>query len=58
LAKEPERRWQSAADLAAELQWIIEEGSQTGVPASVVSRRKMRERLPRAMAVDVQPLIK
>src|SRR5262250_1472461 len=33
LMKEPERRWQSAADLAAELQWIVEAGSQNGVPA-------------------------
>jgi serine/threonine-protein kinase len=34
----------------AELQWIIEAGFQAGVPASVVSRRKMREPLPLAMA--------
>src|SRR5256886_6836916 len=33
LAKEVERRWQSAADLAGELQWIAEAGSQAGVPA-------------------------
>jgi len=26
LAKEPERRWQSAADLAGELQWVAESG--------------------------------
>jgi serine/threonine protein kinase/Tol biopolymer transport system component len=28
LAKEPEKRWQSAVDLASELQWIAEGGSQ------------------------------
>jgi serine/threonine protein kinase len=31
LMKEPERRWQSAADLAGELQWIGESASQTGI---------------------------
>ncbi len=30
LAKEPERRWQNAGDLASELQWIAESGSQAG----------------------------
>ena len=45
LAKEPERRWQSASDLAGELQWIAEAGSQAGVPAPIVSHRKVRERL-------------
>src|SRR6267143_1456344 len=42
LAKEVERRWQSAADLAGELQWIAEAGSQAGVPAPLVSHRKVR----------------
>jgi serine/threonine protein kinase len=45
LAKDPEDRWQNAADLAGELAWIREAGSQTGVPAPVVSRRRSRERL-------------
>jgi serine/threonine protein kinase len=45
LAKDPEERWQNAADLASELNWIREGGSQTGVPAPVVSRRRSRERL-------------
>src|SRR5512132_4377518 len=30
LAKDPEDRWQSAADLASELGWIRDSGSQTG----------------------------
>jgi Tol biopolymer transport system component len=45
LAKEPEKRWQSAADLAGELQWIAEAGSQAGMQAPVVMHRKVRERL-------------
>ena len=42
LAKEPERRWQSAADLGAELQWIVEESSQTGEPVLSILPRKLR----------------
>ncbi|HET7290948.1 MAG TPA: protein kinase, partial [Vicinamibacteria bacterium] len=45
LAKEPDERWQSAHDVAAELRWIAEAGSQAGAPAPVVSRRKNRERV-------------
>ena len=45
LAKDPEDRWQNAADLGSEVKWIAEGGSQTGVPAPVVSRRRSRERL-------------
>jgi Tol biopolymer transport system component len=46
LAKDPEDRWQSAADLGSELQWIGQ-GSQAGMPAplAVASRRRIRERL-------------
>src|SRR5579859_4011315 len=32
LAKDPEERWQTARDLALELKWIGEAGSQTAVP--------------------------
>jgi eukaryotic-like serine/threonine-protein kinase len=45
LEKELEKRWQSAADLAGELQWIAETGSQAGVPPPVISHRKARDRL-------------
>jgi len=45
LAKDPEERFQSAHDLKLQLQWIAEAGSQAGVPAPVVTRRKNRERL-------------
>ncbi len=45
LAKEPDDRWQTAHDLKAELKWIAEAGSQAGVVAPVVARRKSRERI-------------
>jgi Tol biopolymer transport system component len=45
LAKDPEERWQSAGDVAKELKWIAEAGSQAGAPAVVVSRGGNRERL-------------
>jgi eukaryotic-like serine/threonine-protein kinase len=44
LAKDPEERWQSAGDLASELRWISESGSQSGVavvPAPARSRREL-----------------
>jgi serine/threonine protein kinase/Tol biopolymer transport system component len=46
LAKDPEDRWQSAADIRRELQWIAE-GSAAGVaaPLRVASKRRNRERL-------------
>jgi serine/threonine protein kinase len=44
LMKEPERRWQSAADLAGELQWNAESGSQASTTAPGVSPHKLRER--------------
>src|SRR5580700_6993733 len=45
LAKEPERRWQSAADLAGEMQWIAEDGSQADGPVPEVPHGKLGERL-------------
>ncbi len=50
LAKEPERRWQAASDLCDELKWIAEGGSQAGVAAPVVARRRNRERIAWALA--------
>ncbi len=50
LAKDPEDRWQTARDLLLELKWVAEAGSQAGVPAPVVSQRKLRERLAWAAA--------
>jgi eukaryotic-like serine/threonine-protein kinase len=45
LEKSPDDRWQSAHDLASELRWISEAGSQAGVAVPVAVRRKTRERL-------------
>ncbi len=43
LAKEPADRWQTAGDLKRALQWIVDGGSQAGVPVTVSRRRKKRE---------------
>src|SRR5829696_8158129 len=43
LAKDPEDRWQSARDIASELQWVGQGGSKVGLPAMVSGRRKVRE---------------
>ncbi|HEX7707944.1 MAG TPA: protein kinase [Thermoanaerobaculia bacterium] len=45
LEKDPDDRWQSAHDVASELQWISEAGSQAGVAGPITHRRKSRERL-------------
>jgi Tol biopolymer transport system component len=45
LAKEAERRWQSAGDLARELEWTAESGSQASVSAAISAGSKTRERL-------------
>jgi Tol biopolymer transport system component len=45
LAKDPEDRWQTARDVAAELQWVGQGGSQVGLPAVVTVRRRTREGL-------------
>jgi len=37
LAKDPDERWQSASDLAAELRWIAEEGSRASVTVAEAS---------------------
>ncbi len=39
LAKDPDSRWQSAADVADELRWITEGGSRTGVSGPLRSAR-------------------
>jgi eukaryotic-like serine/threonine-protein kinase len=43
LAKDPEDRWQTARDVAAELQWVGQGGSKVGLPAVVSGRRRLRE---------------
>ncbi len=51
LAKDPEDRFQTAHDVKLQLQWVTEGGSQAGVAAPVVARRKNREKLAWAIAV-------
>ena len=51
LAKDPDARWQSAHDVAEELRWIGDAGSQAGVAAPVTARRKTRERLIAVIAI-------
>jgi serine/threonine protein kinase len=43
LAKDPEKRWQSAFDVAEELRWVSEAGSSAGVATKTLRRRKRRE---------------
>ncbi len=50
LAKDPDDRWQTAHDLKLQLEWLTEGGSQVGVPAPLVARRRIRERLAWALA--------
>ena len=50
LEKDPDERWQTAHDLLLELRWIAEAGSQAGVAAPVVMRRKRREMLAWVLA--------
>ncbi len=50
LAKDPDERWQSAADLRRQLEWLREGGSQVGLPMVVRSRRRLRETAAWALA--------
>ena len=43
-AKDPDDRFQTMHDVALQLQWALEGGSQAGVPAPVATRRRSRER--------------
>ncbi len=44
LAKDPESRWQSAADIADEIRWIADGGSQFGAAIPIPARRRGRKR--------------
>jgi serine/threonine protein kinase len=44
-AKDPEERWQTARDIAIELKWIAESGSQSGAQAPTRERSRKTERL-------------
>ncbi|HEY3204694.1 MAG TPA: protein kinase [Thermoanaerobaculia bacterium] len=50
LAKDPEDRWQSAADIKRELGWVAE-GSEAGTPAAAPAARRDRERVAWAVSV-------
>jgi Tol biopolymer transport system component len=50
LEKDADDRWQSAHDVASELRWISEAGSQAGVATTVTVRRKSRERIAWTLA--------
>jgi Tol biopolymer transport system component/predicted Ser/Thr protein kinase len=51
LAKDPDDRFQTAHDVMLELRWIQEGGSQPGVAAPVVRRRRYRESAAWSLAV-------
>ena len=44
MAKEPADRWQTMHDVALQLRFIAEGGSQAGVPAPVAARRRVGQR--------------
>src|ERR1700756_27955 len=46
LAKDPGERWQTARDLASELEWIIGSGSQAGPAVRAVGPAKVQRILP------------
>jgi eukaryotic-like serine/threonine-protein kinase len=50
LAKDPDDRWQTARDLAAELRWIAEAGSGSGIAAPAGTKRHHRVALWSAIA--------
>jgi Tol biopolymer transport system component len=50
MAKDPDRRFQSAHDLKLQLEWILEGGSQAGIPAPVAVKRRRREHVWMAAA--------
>jgi eukaryotic-like serine/threonine-protein kinase len=45
LAKDPDERFETVHDVKLQLKWIVEGGSQAGVPASVAVHGKNRERI-------------
>ena len=57
LAKLPDERWQSASDLASELKWISESGSQAGEAGRVSAGRRRRERAAWLLAAALSVLL-
>src|SRR5258708_25517384 len=46
LAKDPEARWQSAADIARGLRWVASSGSSVSAAPAVLAQRPRRSHLP------------
>jgi serine/threonine protein kinase/Tol biopolymer transport system component len=57
LAKLPDERWQSSSDLASELKWIGEGGSQTGIARPVPAERRRWERVGWLLAAALSVLL-
>jgi len=57
LVKDPDERWQSASDLAAELRWISESGSQAGVPTRALREHKTWNRAGWLLAASLLVLM-
>jgi Tol biopolymer transport system component len=51
LAKEPADRWQTMHDVALQLRFIAEGGSQAGLPAPVAARRRVGQRVWMGLAL-------
>ncbi len=51
IEKDPEDRWQSARDVAGQLRWVAEAGSQAGAAPAVISSRRVQRRALIAAAV-------
>jgi eukaryotic-like serine/threonine-protein kinase len=57
LAKLPDERWQSSSDLASELKWIGEGGSQTGAARPVPAEHRRWERAGWLLAAALSVLL-
>jgi Tol biopolymer transport system component len=51
LEKDPDDRWQSAGDVASQLEWIGHAGSQAGAPVAVTTTRRRRRNVVAVAAV-------
>jgi Tol biopolymer transport system component len=50
LAKDPDERWQTIRDVASELRWVSQGGSQVGLPVVVAAKRRSRQWLAWGLA--------
>jgi len=53
LAKEPDKRWQTATDLLTGLRWVIEVGTEVGQPPSVTSPALWKRAIPWSITAAV-----